>query len=156
MPVVAASTQGTLTAAEQAWLQKLRQDLGKVPTVVKVRDLGHSPDGQAAQLQVLSNVSQGRRQRPDHAGQGPAQRDRPRWPAIRPGRAPAGAVAIQVDQQAKSGSADSQIQLLSIVLIIGLLLLVFRALLAPLVTLIPPSSRSPSPARSWPRPRITG
>ena len=59
VPVVAASTQGTLTSAEQAWLQKLQQDLGKVPTVVKVRDLGHSPDGQAAQLQVLSNVSQG-------------------------------------------------------------------------------------------------
>ena len=59
VPVVAASTQGTLTQAEQAWLQKLQQDLGTVPTVVKVRDLGHSPDGQAAQLQVLSNVSQG-------------------------------------------------------------------------------------------------
>jgi RND superfamily putative drug exporter len=42
-----------------------------------------------------------------------------------------------VDQQAKSGNTDSQIQLLSIVFIIVLLLLVFRALLAPLVTLIP-------------------
>jgi hypothetical protein len=30
-----------------------------VPTVAKVRDLGHSPDGQAAQLQVLSTVSGG-------------------------------------------------------------------------------------------------
>src|SRR6185369_14465017 len=49
----------------------------------------------------------------------------------------AGAVAIQVDQQAKSGSTDSQIQLLSVVFIIVLLLLVFRALLAPFVTLIP-------------------
>src|ERR1700748_3902238 len=35
------------------------------------------------------------------------------------------------------GSTDSQIQLLSVVFIIVLLLLVFRALLAPLVTLIP-------------------
>jgi RND superfamily putative drug exporter len=138
VPVVAASTQGTLTAAEQAWLQKLQQDLGKVPTVVKVRDLGHSPDGQAAQLQVLSNVSQG------GAGNGLTTLVKDLRGAIARDGPPsgldvhlAGAVAIQVDQQAKSGSTDSQIQLLSIVFIIGLLLLVFRALLAPLVTLIP-------------------
>src|SRR6185437_11932980 len=138
VPVVAASTQGTLTPAEQAWLQKLQQDLGKVPTVVKVRDLGNSPDGQAAQLQVLSNVSQG------GAGNGLTTLVKDLRGAIARDGPPsgldvhlAGAVAIQVDQQAKSGSTDSQIQLLSVVFIIGLLLLVFRALLAPLVTLIP-------------------
>ena len=59
VPVVAASPQRALTTADQAWLQKLQQDLGKVPTVVRVRDLGRAPDGQAAQLQVLSNVSNG-------------------------------------------------------------------------------------------------
>jgi len=138
VPVVAASTQGTLTPAEQAWLQKLQQDLGKVPTVVKIRDLGHSPDGQAAQLQVLSNVSQG------GAGNGLTTLVKDLRSAIARDGPPsgldvhlAGAVAIQVDQQAKSGNTDSQIQLLSIIFIIGLLLLVFRALLAPLVTLIP-------------------
>jgi RND superfamily putative drug exporter len=138
VPVVAASTQGTLTPAEQAWLQKLQQDLSHVPTVVKVRDLGHSPDGQAAQFQVLSNVSQG------GAGNGLNTLVKDLRSAIARDAPPsgldvhlAGAVAIQVDQQAKSGSTDSQIQLLSIVFIIGLLLLVFRALLAPLVTLIP-------------------
>ncbi|HYX57370.1 MAG TPA: MMPL family transporter, partial [Streptosporangiaceae bacterium] len=137
VPVVAASTQGTLTAADQAWLQKLQQDLAKVKTVVKVRDLGHSPDGQAAQLQVLSNVSQG-------ADTDVTRLVKDLRSAIARDGPPsgldvhlAGAVAIQVDQQAKSGSTDSQIQLLSIVFIIGLLLLVFRALLAPLVTLIP-------------------
>ncbi len=138
VPVVAAATQGTLTAADQAWLTRLQHDLGRVPTVVRVRDLGRSPDGQAAQLQVLSNVSQG--------GGGSGQttlvndlratigRDSPP-----PGLSVhlAGAVAINVDQQAKSGSTDSEIQLLSILFIVALLLLVFRALLAPLVTLIP-------------------
>jgi len=138
VPVVAASTQGALTQAEQAWLQKLQQDLGKVPTVVKVRDLGHSPDGQATQLQVLSSVSQG------GAGTGVTTLVKDLRSAIARDGPPsgldvhlAGAVAIQVDQQAKSGNTDSQIQLLSIIFIIGLLLLVFRALLAPLVTLIP-------------------
>jgi RND superfamily putative drug exporter len=138
VPVVAASAHGGLTAADQAWLQKLQQDLSHVPTVVKVRDLGHSPDGQAAQLQVLSNVSQG------GAGNGLTTLVKDLRSAISRDSPPpgldvhlAGAVAINVDQQAKSGNTDNQIQLLSIVFIIGLLLLVFRALLAPLVTLIP-------------------
>jgi putative drug exporter of the RND superfamily len=138
VPVVAASTQGALTPADQAWWQKLQHDLAKVPTVVKVRDLGRSPDGQAAQLQVLSNVSQG------GTGSGLTTLVKDLRGAIARDGPPsglsvhlAGAVAINVDQQAKSGNTDSQIQLLSIVFIIGLLLLVFRALLAPFVTLIP-------------------
>jgi len=138
VPVVAASTQGALTPADQSWLQKLEQDLGQVPTVVKVRDLGRSPDGQAAQIQVLSNVSQG------GTGSGLTTLVKDLRSAISRASPPsglsvhlAGAVAINVDQQAKSGNTDSQIQLLSIIFIIGLLLLVFRAALAPLVTLIP-------------------
>ena len=138
VPVVAAATQGALTAADQAWLVKLEQDLGKVPTVVKVRDLGRSPDGQAAQLQVLSNVSNG------GPSNGPNTLVKNLRDTISRDGPPAGlsvhlagAIAINVDQQSKSGSTDSQIQLLSIIFIIGLLLLVFRALLAPLVTLIP-------------------
>jgi len=138
VPVVAGSTQGALTAADQAWLQTLQQDLGQVKTVVKVRDLGRSPDGQAAQFQVLSNVSQG------GTGSGLTALVKDLRAAITEASPPsglsvhlAGAVAINVDQQAKSGNTDNQIQLLSIVFIIGLLLLVFRALLAPFVTLIP-------------------
>ena len=138
VPVVAASAQGTLTAADQAWLQKLQQDLGKVSTVVRVRDLGRAPDGQAAQLEVLSNVSGG------GSGSGLTTLVKDLRNTISRDRPPsglsvhlAGAIAINVDQQAKSGNTDSQIQLLSIIFIIGLLLLVFRALLAPLVTLIP-------------------
>jgi RND superfamily putative drug exporter len=138
VPVVAASTQGTLSAADQAWLQKLEQDLGQVKTVVKVRDLGRSPDGQAAQVQVLSNVSQG------GSGSGLTTLVDDLRSAIKKASPPsdlsvhlAGAVAVNVDQQAKSGNSDNQIQLLSVVFILVLLLLVFRALLAPLVTLIP-------------------
>jgi len=56
VPVVAAVSQGTLAAADATWLSTLQQDLHAVPTVVSVRDLGRSADGQAEQLQVLSNV----------------------------------------------------------------------------------------------------
>src|SRR5207302_6728869 len=107
-------------------------------TVVKVRDLGRSPDGQAAQLQVLSNVSQG------GTGSGLTTLVKDLRGAISRASPPAGlsvhlagAVAINVDQQTKSGSTDSEIQLLSVVFILGLLLLVFRALLAPFITIIP-------------------
>jgi putative drug exporter of the RND superfamily len=138
VPVVAASASGALTAADQSWLQKLEQDLGHVPTVVKVRDLGRSPDGQAAQLQVLSNVNQG------GSGSGLTTLVKDLRAQITKDSPPpglsvhlAGAVAINVDQQAKSGNTDNQIQLLSVVFILVLLLLVFRSLLAPFVTLIP-------------------
>jgi RND superfamily putative drug exporter len=138
VPVVAASAQGALTAADQAWLQKLEQDLGKVSTVVKVRDLGRSPDGQAAQLEVLSNVSQG------GSGSGLTTLVKDLRTQIAKDSPPsglsvhlAGPLAINVDQQAKSGNTDNQIQLLSVVFILVLLLLVFRALLAPFITLIP-------------------
>src|SRR5947209_10743876 len=138
VPVVAASAQGALSAADQSWLQKLEQDLGHVPTVVKVRDLGRSPDGQAAQLQVLSNVSQG------GSGSGLTTLVNDLRAQIAKDRPPsglsvhlAGAVPINVDQQSKSGNTDNQIQLLSVAFILVLLLLVFRSLLAPFITLIP-------------------
>jgi RND superfamily putative drug exporter len=138
VPVVAAATSQALTSADQSWLQRLELDLAKVKTVVKVRDLGRSPDGQAAQIQVLSNVSQG------GSGSGLTTLVKDLRAAIAKDNPPsglsvhlAGAVAINVDQQAKSGNSDNQIQLLSVVFILVLLLLVFRALLAPFVTLIP-------------------
>ena len=59
IPVVAAVSQGQLTASDVAWLNTLRQDLRTVPTVVRVTDLGRSGDGQAEELQVLSDVGQG-------------------------------------------------------------------------------------------------
>jgi hypothetical protein len=59
VPVVAAASQGTLTAADVTWLTGLQHGLGSVKTVVAVRDLGRSADQQAEQLQVLSNVGGG-------------------------------------------------------------------------------------------------
>ena len=59
VPVIAARSQSPLTPADQSWLVTLAHDLGTVPTVVKVHDLGRSNDGQAEQLQVLSNVNGG-------------------------------------------------------------------------------------------------
>jgi RND superfamily putative drug exporter len=49
----------------------------------------------------------------------------------------AGDFAINVDQQAKSGTTGNQVERLSVLFILVLLLLIFRSALAPLITLIP-------------------
>jgi putative drug exporter of the RND superfamily len=137
VPVVAAVSQGTLTSADAAWLTTLQHDLGTVSTVVSVRDLGRSADQQAEQLQVLSSVGGG-----DAAGQ-TTLIDNLRT-QISKAAPPAGLqvhlagdIAINVDQQAKSGTTGNQVELLSALFILVLLLLIFRSLLAPLITLLP-------------------
>ena len=142
VPVIAAVSTGTLTAADQAWLATLETDLGKVPTVVKVNDLGVSAaragvSGQAAQLQVQSNVSQN--------NQG-AQTDliNNLRSAIKDSSPPsdmqahlAGALAIQVDQQKQSGNTGNEIEIVALAFILVLLFLIFRSVLAPFITVIP-------------------
>jgi putative drug exporter of the RND superfamily len=135
--VVAAVNQGTLTTAETAWLATLQHDLTTVPTVVSVRDLGRSADQQAEQLQVLSDVSQA--SQPDQTTLVNNIRAQIKK-AAPPGELQvhlAGQIAINVDQQTKSGSTGNQVEFVSVIFILILLLLVFRALLAPLVTLMP-------------------
>jgi putative drug exporter of the RND superfamily len=137
VPVVAAVSQGTLTASDQAWLTTLQHDLGTVPTVVKVQDLGRSRDGQAEQLQVLSNVSQ------SNANAVTDLIDNLRTQITRAGPPPdlqvhlAGATAIQVDQQKQSGNTGNQIQGIALLFILVLLFLIFRSVLAPFLTVIP-------------------
>ena len=108
-----------------------------MPTVVAVRDLGRSADGQAEQLQVLSNVGGG-----DAAGQTTLINDL-RATIAKAAPPPglqvhlAGDIAINVDQQAKSGTTGNQVEVVAVLFILVLLLLIFRSLLAPLITLIP-------------------
>ena len=142
VPVVAAVSTGTLTAADQAYLAALATDLGKVPTVVKVNDLGVSAaragvSGQAAQLQVLSDVSQN--------NQGAQTdlinnlrgviKDSPPPPGMQAHLA--GQLAIQVDQQKQSGNTGNEVEIVAFLFILVLLFLIFRSVLAPFITVIP-------------------
>jgi RND superfamily putative drug exporter len=135
--VVAAVNQGTMTTTDTTWLGTLQHDLATVPTVVSVRDLGRSADQQAEQLQVLSDVNQA--SQPDQTTLVKNIRAE-----IRQAGAPtglqvnlAGQIAINVDQQTKSGNTGNQVEGVSVIFILVLLLLIFRSLLAPLITLIP-------------------
>jgi RND superfamily putative drug exporter len=143
VPVIAAVSTGSFTAADQAWLSgPLTTELGQVPTVIKVRTLGESAvpgraPGQAASLQVTSDVSQN----DENAMTGLVENLRA---AIARAAPPAGmqvhlagTVAINVDQQKQSGTTGNQLQSVAGLFIIILLLLIFRSIFAPFITLIP-------------------
>jgi RND superfamily putative drug exporter len=101
-----------------------------------VRTDGVSGDGQAEEFDVLLNSS---------ANTDPAPPVNDVQNAISKSSMPSnlqvhltGSLADSVDNSAKSGSQNSQVQLGAAIFIIVLLILIFRAPLAPLVTLIPP------------------
>jgi putative drug exporter of the RND superfamily len=144
VPVVAAVSTGSFTPADQAFLSTLTTDLAKVPTVTKARELGQSPvpgpngvAGQAAQLQVLSTVNLN----DDKAVTDLV--DNLRSAITRASPPPgmqvhlAGQIAIQVDQQKQSGNTGNQVQFVALIFILLLLLVIFRSLLAPFITVIP-------------------
>ena len=144
VPVVAAVSSGTFSAADQTWLSTLQADLGKVKTVTSVRDLGQSvvpaPNGaagQAAQLQVLSDVStsdQGAMTKlVDDLRSTIAAANPPAGMQVHT----AGQVATAVDQQKQSGDTGNEVQGGSFLFILILLLIIFRSLLAPLITVVP-------------------
>jgi putative drug exporter of the RND superfamily len=144
VPVVAAKPSGPFNAADQAWLSTLTADLKKVPTVTQAREIAvsavpgpHGVAGQAAQIQVLSDVSQ--------SDQG-AQTDLVKnlRSAITASDPPAGVkahlageLAINVDQQNQSGNTGNEVQGAAFVFILILLFLIFRSVLAPFITVIP-------------------
>jgi len=144
VPVVAAVSSGSFSAADQTWLSTLASDLAKVPTVQKARELGESavpgPNGvagQAAQLQVLSTVNLNDQNAVTHlVGNLRTAITRASPP---PGMQVhlAGQVAINVDQQKQSGNTGNQIQFIALAFILILLLLIFRSVLAPFITVIP-------------------
>jgi putative drug exporter of the RND superfamily len=144
VPVVAAVSTGTLTPADQAWLTTLQADLGKVSTVTSVRALGDSavpgPNGvagQAAQIQVLSDVSTTDQTAitnfVDALRSTITGADPPAGLQVHL----TGQVAIAVDQQKQSGNTGSQLQTVAAAFILILLLLIFRSIFAPFITLIP-------------------
>ncbi len=135
--VLAARTSAPLTAADQAWLTGLQKDLRAVHTVTVVRDLGVSPDGHAVQVEALSNVSQGDSTAVTNLVNGLRSAISRAGPPQGLSVHLAGAIPVAVDQQKQTGNTGNQIQGLSVVFIIILLLLIFRAALAPLITLLP-------------------
>jgi len=135
--VVAARSSGTLRAGDAEVLGQLVAALRRAPRVSSVQELGASPDYQAIEIQVRARVNQA-----DISAQKTLidslqdMLNRVRAPAGLEIRL-AGEVATNVANQASSNKAGNQTQMFSIVFIIILLLLIFRSLLAPFITLVP-------------------
>ncbi len=129
---------GGLTAADNAAVDRLEAQIRGVDRVKVVIDLGVSSDGQARQALVEAAViafSAG----PEAKGVVDAIRS-----TFTASPTPAGLqihltgqLATQIDTVAASGSSQNQTQELSLLFIVVLLLLAFRAVLAPIVTLLP-------------------
>ncbi|HZC42404.1 MAG TPA: MMPL family transporter, partial [Streptosporangiaceae bacterium] len=137
VPVVAARSDGPLTAADARAVVSLQSRLARITSVSKVIDSGRSPDGQAMQLVVLARQMGG--------GQNTAESlvDTMRADIASAGLPTglhahlAGTLAVQVDQQKASGNTGSQVQNLSLIFIIVLLVLIFRSLTLALATVAP-------------------
>ena len=128
---------GSLTTADVAAAGRLATGLAKVNGVQRVKNLGASRDGQATQLQVLANINL--------ATDGPAQnlvaglRHVIQASALPAGLHAhlAGPVAAQADASQAGQRTVNLGQDLSILFILALLLMVFRSVLAPLLTIAP-------------------
>ena len=133
IPVVAVTSNSTLTSADQAALRRLTAELEKVPTVKKVRFRAESARGDAQEL-VVTPSGPTRPKALVHDLQSALDRaDLPSDMHVNL----AGAIVTRVATNEKSNKQGNLIQIASILFIIVLLLIIFRSLLAPFATLLP-------------------
>jgi RND superfamily putative drug exporter len=132
---------GGLTPADNAAMDALEARIKAVPRVKIVVDLGVARDGQARQALIQAEVvafSAG----PEAKGVVDAIRaafGSAATPAVPAGLQVhlTGQLATQVDTVAASGSSQNLTQQLSLLFIVVLLVVAFRAILAPILTLVP-------------------
>jgi len=137
IPVVAARTGSLLTPADITALTALQGKLKSVSGVSRVLDAGRSPDGHAEQLVVLAQQGGGNQNYATDLVNGlRAKITQAGLPAGLQAHL-AGDIAAQVDQQKASGNTGSQLQIVSLVFIIGLLVLIFRSFTLALTTVAP-------------------
>ena len=135
--IVAARSGAPISAADQTALARVIASTRSVARVTSVRELAVSADGRAVQILVHARVNQAdiTHQKTLIADlEGAIANAHPS-----PGLAVklAGAVATNVANQVSSQSTGNKTQLFSFIFIIVLLLVIFRSLLAPWITLLP-------------------
>ena len=137
LPVIVARDGSALAAPDLQAVSALEGSLRSVTHVVKVQDAGRSADGQAEQLIAFVRVAGG-------GGNETILLVDDLRAAISRTSLPAGlsahlsgTFATQVDQQEASGNQGSQVEALSSLFIVALLVLIFRSLSLSLTTLIP-------------------
>lgn len=136
IPLIVARANQPLTSSDLTTITQLESALTKVKNVNKVQDQGLSPDGEAEQLSILSNNITGF----DVTKFVTSLRSAINSVSLPSGLQAhlAGPIATDADQSNTGKSQNTDIALGSALFIIVLLLLIFKAPLAPIVTLIPP------------------
>jgi len=133
--IVASRASGPLTTADAAAMSEVEQAVREVPGVASVKDGGTSPDGRAAQavVTVPGSVSSNNSAETDVV-------HRIRAAMAHTGAPPgldlhlAGPLAVEVDVRSSESGGITRFTLLFVIVV---LFVVYRAALAPLVTLIP-------------------
>ncbi len=138
MTLIVARDSGSLTAADQAAVDQVEAAIGTMSHVTRVRDLGVSRDGAARQASIQTDISR--------SNTGPASTQLVKDIRAKLGTASAqsglemhltGSLAQAIDNNASARSSQRDTTNYTIIFIIILLLVIFRAPLAPLITLIP-------------------
>jgi putative drug exporter of the RND superfamily len=134
--MVVTTSSGSLTSADNPAISSLESKLAKLDHVVSVRDQGPSPDGRATKALLIVDV------------QTSSSDAKPTVEAMRSTAASAGLPAgvsvhftgtlpSAVDNQDAQASAQRRTEIFSNLVILVMLVLVYRTVLAPLVTLVP-------------------
>ncbi|MDB5059973.1 MAG: hypothetical protein JWO59_3445 [Chloroflexi bacterium] len=135
--IVVVRNDGPLTPADQAAIDRVAAIVKGLPNVKVVRDLGVSSDGKARQIVVQAQVQV------SGTGSGKTLVDTIRQDFAMVNAPPGlafhltGELPTLVDTRTASSSSQGRTTSFSYLFIIVLLLIAFRALLAPLVTLLP-------------------
>jgi len=133
--LVASRPGSSLTIADDAAVDNIERTIAALPGVISVRDSGTSADGQARKAVIATQ--------PTSSGGNPSLVSRVRQ-AMAAALAPAGLtlnltgpLAQSADSAAATQQTGSIIRLSLVVFVILLLFVVYRSVLAPLVTLLP-------------------
>jgi RND superfamily putative drug exporter len=135
--IVAARAGGAIDAADEAALARVTTAARSIPRVDSVREVAVSADAGAIQILVRARINEAdiTDQKTLTSGLERVLVDAHAPPGL--ALALAGEVATNVANQVSSQRTGNETQLFSFVFIIVLLLLIFRSLLAPLITLLP-------------------
>jgi putative drug exporter of the RND superfamily len=134
--VIVVSRKGTLTAGDAAAEARIIANVKKVSDITEVRDFGASADGQAHEYLVGisgAGFGQGADTIIDNLRAAIKQSDAPKGLQANL----TGDLAAEVDQENANSKGKDNTEKYSIILILVLLLIVFRSLLAPIITLLP-------------------
>ena len=134
--IIVSRPGGKLTPSDQPAIDRVISGVEKVPSVTQVKDIGMSADGQADQLLVGINGDAFGMKATDiikNIRTAVTQSGVP--PGLRANLT--GDLAAQVDQENANSTSERKVEGYTVLMILVVLLLVFRSILAPIVTLMP-------------------